>query len=57
MANCGEVWLVDLGMVGKVRPCVVLSVPADARYRPRSSNNGSSHDEQPGVAVRVPYER
>ena len=26
----GEVWLVDLGMVAKVRPCVVLSVqPSD----------------------------
>jgi mRNA interferase MazF len=25
----GEVWLVDLGMLGKVRPCVVLSVPTE----------------------------
>lgn len=25
----GEVWLVDLGMVAKVRPCLILSVPAD----------------------------
>ncbi len=25
--NRGEVWLVDLGMVAKIRPCVVLSVP------------------------------
>lgn len=24
-----EVWLVDLGMVAKVRPCLVLSIPAD----------------------------
>jgi mRNA interferase MazF len=23
----GEVWLVDLGLAAKVRPCVVLSVP------------------------------
>ena len=23
-----DVWLVDLGMVAKVRPCLVLSVPA-----------------------------
>lgn len=23
----GEVWIVDLGMVGKIRPCVVVSVP------------------------------
>ncbi|MDX1964152.1 MAG: type II toxin-antitoxin system PemK/MazF family toxin [Pirellulales bacterium] len=25
----GEVWLIDLGMVAKVRPCLVLSIPAD----------------------------
>lgn len=25
----GEVWLIDLGMVAKVRPCLVLSVPVD----------------------------
>jgi mRNA interferase MazF len=24
----GEVWLVDLGMVAKTRPCLILSVPA-----------------------------
>ena len=24
-----EVWLVDLGMVAKVRPCLVFSIPAD----------------------------
>ncbi len=24
-----EVWLVDLGMVAKVRPCLVLSIPAN----------------------------
>ncbi len=24
----GEVWLVDLGMVAKVRPCLVISTPA-----------------------------
>ena len=23
----GEVWIVDLGIVGKIRPCVVVSVP------------------------------
>jgi len=26
--NRTEVWLVDLGMAAKVRPCLVLSVPA-----------------------------
>ena len=25
----GDVWLVDLGVVAKVRPCLLLSVPAD----------------------------
>lgn len=24
----GEVWLVDLGMVAKTRPCLILNVPA-----------------------------
>ena len=24
----GEVWLVDLGMTAKIRPCLVLSIPA-----------------------------
>ena len=26
--NREEVWLVDLGMVAKVRPCLVISIPA-----------------------------
>jgi len=25
--NRGEIWLVDLGMAAKVRPCLVISVP------------------------------
>ena|SRR5437870_3755817 len=29
----GSVWIVDLGMVAKVRPCLVLSVPTDAKDR------------------------
>ena len=29
MPTRGDVWLVDLGMVAKVRPCLVLSVAAD----------------------------
>ena len=31
--NRGEVWIVDLGMLGKVRPFLVLSVPAGAHDR------------------------
>lgn len=29
----GEVWLVDLGMAAKVRPALVVSIPADERDR------------------------
>jgi mRNA interferase MazF len=29
----GEVWLVDLGVVAKVRPCLVLSVPPGPQDR------------------------
>jgi mRNA interferase MazF len=29
----GEVWLVDLGMVAKVRPCLVLNVPIGPQDR------------------------
>ena len=31
--NRGEVWLVDLGMVAKVRPCLVISTPARIKDR------------------------
>jgi mRNA interferase MazF len=27
-ARRGEVWIVDLGLAAKVRPCLILSVPA-----------------------------
>ena len=29
IAMRADVWLVDLGMLAKVRPCLVLSIPAD----------------------------
>lgn len=29
----GEVWLVDLGYVAKVRPCLIISIPALDRDR------------------------
>jgi mRNA interferase MazF len=32
-ADRGEVWLVDLGIAAKVRPCLVLSVPPEAQDR------------------------
>lgn len=31
--NRGEVWLVDLGLVAKIRPCLILSVPASDQDR------------------------
>jgi mRNA interferase MazF len=32
-ANRGEVWIVDLGLAAKVRPALVLSVPASDQER------------------------
>jgi mRNA interferase MazF len=32
-ASRGDVWIVDLGMAGKIRPCLVLSVPAGLQDR------------------------
>src|SRR3984893_18871383 len=32
-AGRGSVWVVDLGMAAKVRPCLVLSVPTDPQDR------------------------
>lgn len=39
--NRGEIWLVDLGYAAKVRPCLVLSIPA--------------HDEDTALATLVPH--
>ena len=56
----GEVWLVDLGMAAKVRPAVVISVPADDNDRalvtlvPHTTSPRSSRFE---VAVGVPFLR
>jgi mRNA interferase MazF len=32
-AQRGEIWLIDLGMVAKMRPALILSVPYDDRER------------------------
>jgi mRNA interferase MazF len=32
-ADRGSVWIVDLGMAAKVRPCLVLSVPTEPQDR------------------------
>lgn len=59
-AQRGEVWLVDLGMAAKVRPAVVISVPADASDRalvtlvPHTTSPRSSRFE---VAAAVPFLR
>lgn len=31
--NRGQVWLADLGIAAKIRPCLVLSVPPDPQDR------------------------
>jgi mRNA interferase MazF len=31
--NGGEVWLADLGIAAKIRPCLVLSIPPDPQDR------------------------
>ena len=47
----GEVWLVDLGMTAKVRPCLVLSVPTGSDDRsivtlvPHTTSVRGSHFE------------
>jgi mRNA interferase MazF len=54
----GEVWLVDLGMSAKVRPCLVLSVPIEETDRvlvtlvPHTTAVRSSRFE---CALRVPF--
>lgn len=54
----GEVWLVDLGMVAKVRPCLVMSTPALVQDRSlvtvvthTTSTRGSKFE----VSVRTRY--
>ena len=32
-ADRGSVWMVDLGLAAKVRPCLILSVPTDPQDR------------------------
>jgi mRNA interferase MazF len=33
IADRGSVWIVDLGMAGKTRPCLILSIPTDPQDR------------------------
>lgn len=56
----GEVWLVDLGMTAKVRPALVISVPADDSDRalvtlvPHTTSLRQSRFE---AVVQVPFLR
>lgn len=56
----GDVWLVDLGYVAKVRPCLVVSIPALAQDRalatliPHTTSPRNSRFE---VQVQVPFLR
>jgi mRNA interferase MazF len=56
----GEVWLVDLGLAAKVRPALVLSVPAEDTDRalvtiiPHTTSARGSRFE---AAVSVPFLR
>jgi mRNA interferase MazF len=57
-SNRGEFWIVDLGMVGKVRPCLILSIPIDPQDRvlvtlvPHTTSVQSTRFE---VAVKAPF--
>ena len=56
----GEVWLVDLGLAAKIRPCLVLSIPAAEADRslvtvvPHTTSLRGTRFE---VAVSVPFLR
>ena len=54
----GEVWLADLGMAAKVRPCLVLSVPpgpADRVLFTLVPHTTSLHGTAYEVAVSAPF--
>ena len=58
--NRGEIWLVDLGYAAKVRPCLVLSIPAADEDRalvtlvPHTTSTRASRFE---VSIRVSFLR
>lgn len=57
-ADRGEVWIVDLGLAAKVRPCLILNVPTDPQDRvlmtivPRTSSVQGTRFE---VAVQAKF--
>ena len=56
----GEIWLVDLGYAAKVRPCLVLSIPAADQDRalatlvPHTTSTRGSRFE---VSIKLPFLR
>ena len=57
-ANRGEVWLVDLGMAAKIRPCLVLSIAAADQDRALSTlvaHTTSPRGSQFEVAVQTRF--
>jgi mRNA interferase MazF len=58
--NRGEVWLVDLGYAAKVRPCLVLSIPAldqDRSLATLVAHTTSPRQSRFEVAGKVPFLR
>jgi mRNA interferase MazF len=58
--NRGEVWMVDLGLAAKVRPCLVLSVPAldqDRSLATVVAHTTSPRGSRFEVAVPMPFLR
>ncbi len=55
----GEVWLVDLGLAAKVRPCLVLSIPAtgpnDRALATMVAHTTSTRGSQFEVAIRTRF--
>jgi mRNA interferase MazF len=57
-ANRGSVWIVDLGLAAKVRPCLVLSVPTDPQDRVLVTivaHTTSAHGTRFEVNAKAPY--
>lgn len=47
----GEIWLVDLGYVAKVRPCLVLNIPIDDNDRALINHHHSPHHPNPRLSL------
>lgn len=50
----GEVWIVDLGLVAKTRPCLVLSVPVNEIERALVTFVERTTSDRPGSRFEVP---